>query len=177
MAENPAEEPMKKIKKKRTYRMRKATDRSDITELMLEHHKPLKRLIKVMKNSELGMAKLKTAFLTFAPLLEGHAKPEELSLYRYMEREDSEIRQSGFEGQAEHEIADRLVQQIEKISDEDEWKAQVKVLAEIVEHHIEEEEEEMIPILVKELELKERVKIGEQYLEHRNHYFLESEAA
>lgn len=167
----------KKKKTAKTAKVRKVADRNDITELMIEHHKPLKKLIKVMKKSESGMAKLKDAFQSFAPLLEGHAKPEERALYGFMERDSSDLRVEGFEGHTEHHIADELVHQIKNTRDEDEWKARVKVLAELVEHHIEEEEEEMIPDLRKELELETRIEIGEEYMRLRERFALETEAA
>ncbi len=168
---------MKQIKTKRKSKTRKTTNPSDITVLMLEHHKPLKQLIKLMKNSELGISKLRAAFASFVPLLSEHATPEEIALYTYMEKEDSEMRKSGFEGHAEHEIADQLVYHIESITDAADWKAQVKVLAEIVEHHIKEEENEMIPELIRKLDQDERVKIGEEYLQQRKQYFLEMKIA
>ena len=42
--------------------LRKATDRRDITELMLRDHKPLKRLIRIMKDPENEMSELRKAF-------------------------------------------------------------------------------------------------------------------
>lgn len=48
----------------------------------------------------------------------------------------------GIEGDTEHHLADMLVEQLKTETDEDTFVAKVKVLAEMVEHHIEEEEEE-----------------------------------
>lgn len=157
--------------------LRKASDEKDITELMLRDHKPLKRLIKIMKNPENRIEELRSAFDEFAPLLEAHAKPEQESLYTYMEEdEEGTIRVQGFEGHAEHSIADQLAQQIKILTDEDEWKAQVKVIAELVEHHLEEEEEDMIPDLRKDFSLEERVEIGENYIQRRGAFGVDEEA-
>lgn len=168
--------PMKHTQQKR--QMKKATDQDDITELMFRDHKPLKRLIKIMKNVDTDFYELKSAFREFAPLLEAHAFPEQESLYTQMiDGNEKEIRIEGFEGKIEHALADQLATQILDISDEDEWKAQVKILAELVEHHIEEEEEEMIPSIRKEMDLEQRIQIGEDYLRRRSKYHVESEAA
>ena len=50
-------------------------------QLILEDHKPLKQLIKIMKNSDKSLAEREAAFLKFAPLLNIHAKSEEEVLY------------------------------------------------------------------------------------------------
>ncbi|MGK4455687.1 hypothetical protein, partial [Klebsiella pneumoniae] len=71
---------------------------------------------------------------------------------------------------------DELAKKIKSLGDEDEWKAHVKVLAELVEHHIEEEEEEQIPDLRKDFELDERVKIGLEYLRLRSAFGIEEAA-
>lgn len=141
---------------------------NDIIKLCLEDHKPLKRLIKVMK----GDGELDTkrrAFEEFAPTLLAHAKPEEQSLYEFL-KGGEELRMEGFEGDVEHALADQLVEQIKLTDDEDLWEARVKVLAELVEHHIEEEEEEMFPDVRKETEAEERMELGDRYLQYRAKY-------
>jgi hypothetical protein len=170
--------PARAAKPRKKRAVRKVADERDITELMLRDHKVLKRLIRVMKNPDREPAELRRAFEAFAPALDAHAKPEQESLYaRLKQREQGdELRPEGFEGQTEHEVADLLVNEIKGTEDEDEWKARVKVLAELVEHHLEEEEEEMIPDLRKELELEERVDIGDEYLRLREQFAV-SEAA
>jgi hypothetical protein len=175
---NPKSKALKRAKSSVSKLLGKKTHQNDITELMLRDHKPLKELIKTMKDSEAELAEVQNSFDEFAPLLEAHAKPEEQSLYVHLKQdEEHEIRQEGFEGQTEHAIADGLVMQIKSTNDEDHWRAQVKVLAELVEHHIEEEEDEMIPDIRKELGLDKRIEIGQRYLELREEYDVEKKAA
>ncbi len=169
--------PMKMKSAKRQV-IRKATDQHDITELMFRDHKALKKLIKTMKSEDADLSEIRDAFEQFAPLLEAHAKPEEQSLYTEMKGDDDEdLRPAGFEGETEHSIADQLTQQVKATTDEDEFCARVKVLAELVEHHIEEEEKEMIPDIRKKIDLEMRVRIGQEYLRLRSEYGLEAEAA
>lgn len=141
----------------------KSLSQTDIVNLILEDHKPLKQLIKVMKDTDKDLEVRADAFAEFAPLLISHAKPEEQVLYTFM-KSDEELREEGFEGDVEHQLADQMVEEIMRTEDQDLWSARVKVLAELVEHHIEEEEEELLPDFKKNSEVKERSKMGEMFL-------------
>ncbi|MES3037354.1 MAG: hemerythrin domain-containing protein [Bdellovibrionota bacterium] len=136
---------------------------NDIIELILQDHKPLKQMIKILKDSEIEFEEKQPVFEQFVPTLLNHAKPEEESLYVNMKK-NQELRAEGLEGVTEHQLADLLVDQISRTNDEDEWQAKVKVLAELVEHHIKEEEEEMLPDFRKETSVEERSEIGLLYL-------------
>lgn len=146
--------------------MKAKKSKTDIVEIILQDHKPLKRLIKVLK-SEKEIGEKRKAFEEFAPLLVAHAKPEEQTLYVHMKHEE-ELRPDAFEGDTEHALADQLIEEVKQAADEDVWEAKAKVLAELVEHHIEEEEEEMFPEVRKTIDLAEREKIGEEYLRLRD---------
>lgn len=159
--QSKSRKPARPAKKKAR---RHVSNPQDITQLMLRDHKPLKKLIKSMKKGDAPMRSIQAAFEEFSALLEAHAKPEEKSLYVDMEKKDKgDLRTEGMEGDTEHHIADRLVQEIRATNDQDLYRARVKVLAELVEHHIKEEEEDMIPDIRKEFELAERVRIGQHY--------------
>ncbi len=137
----------------------------DIVKLILEDHKPLKEWIEVLKDKDATFSKKRPAFEKFAPALLAHAKSEQNSLYVAL-KEDKELRTEGLEGDTEHAIAEQLIAEIDDLDgDKDLWMAKVKVLAEVVEHHIEEEEDEMLKEVKKELSMEERQEIGMQYQE------------
>lgn len=70
------------------------------------------------------------------------------------------------EGDVEHGLANQLIiDEIKITENKNLWSARVKVLAEMVEHHIEEEEEEMFPDVRKNSELEERAKLGTLYMQ------------
>ena len=105
---------------------------------------------------------MRRLFREFAPLLLAHAKAEEKSLYPVLKNQD-ELRE-GFESQVEHELAAYMIKRSERGGTADIVNADIKVLAELVEHHIEEEEGEILPHFKKEIEMEDRVNLGQKYL-------------
>jgi hemerythrin superfamily protein len=135
---------------------------TDIVELILVDHKPLKDLIKILKKPDGDAVERFDAFETFAPLLLAHAEPEEMSLYEFMKK-DKQMLVDALEGDTEHALASQLIDEIHATADKDLWSAKVKVLAEMVEHHIREEEGSMLPDFRKVTTLEERIVLGDEY--------------
>jgi hypothetical protein len=140
-------------------------NKDDILEMILEDHRALKKLIKVMKDTDAEESERRSAFEEFAPLLVTHAKPEEQTWYTYMKENHEDLRTEAFEGDVEHGLADQMLEEIKRTKDQDQWSARVKVLAELVEHHIEEEEDELIPDFREQSVLEERIALGEAFME------------
>lgn len=136
--------------------------KTDIIQLILQDHRPLKKLIKILKDSKKDLSERKAAFEEFAPALLAHAKSEEAVLYVAMKKEE-DLREGGFEGDVEHGLADQMIDEVRAASDDDLWSARAKVLAELVEHHIEEEEEELLPDFKKHSKADERAAMGSKY--------------
>ncbi len=144
---------------------KKESDTGDITTLILRDHKPIKELIQILKNPEGTLSKKQPAYAEFEILLTSHAKAEEESLYIYLKEVD-ELRTEGLEGDTEHEIAEQLMSEInDSVDDNDMWMAKVKVLAEIVDHHVKEEEKEVLKEVRKEFDSDQRKEIGELYID------------
>jgi len=141
---------------------KKAAKGRDIIDLILDDHKPLKKLIKILK-SDKSLAERRKAFSEFAPLLVRHAKPEEEVLYVEIKKDDK-LRTEGFEGDVEHGLAEQMLDEANVTTDKDLWSARVKVLAELVEHHIQEEEGDLLPDYKKRSEKEDRIALGEQFL-------------
>lgn len=150
-------------------RQKKMRQETDIVSLILEDHKALKKLIKVMKDSDRSQDERFAAFQEFMPALIAHAKPEEQTLYTVM-KQDDELREDAFEGDVEHILADQLVEEIQRTEDADLRSAQIKVLAELVEHHIEEEEEDLLPEFKKASDEEIRSKMGNEFLQLKIRY-------
>ena len=148
----------------------KKASAADIIEIILKDHKPLKKLIKVLKSEKAEKAEKETAFKEFAPLLLWHAEPEEQVLYVHMKDDSEDLRVEGYEGDTEHALASQMIDEVKASVNDDQWMARVKVLAELVEHHIEEEEEDMFPDIRKAFDLEARVQMGSDYLQLREEF-------
>ena len=75
-----------------------------------------------------------------------HTTVEEEIFYPWVRGLSAEIADLVDEGMEEHHVAKILLEEIVGLTPgADEWVAKVKVLIENVEHHIEEEEKEMLP--------------------------------
>jgi hemerythrin-like domain-containing protein len=101
-------------------------------------------------------------------MLTVHAQIEEEILYPAAKEtlEDEEELELVSEADVEHQTAKDLIAKIEAMTSEDEhFKATVKVLGEYIKHHVKEEENELFPALKQtELDLKE---IGSQLAERK----------
>jgi hemerythrin-like domain-containing protein len=78
--------------------------------------------------------------------LQTHMAAEEKAFYRAVQDRTEEIGVDVAEGYEEHHVAKTLIDEIETLKPmSDSWVAKVTVLIESVEHHIDEEEEELFP--------------------------------
>ena len=152
----------KETSQKSKREFRSESSEGDVIDLILEDHKPLKELIVVLKDSKALLAKKKLAYEKFASLLATHAEAEEESLYAYMKKL-KDFRIDEFEGETEHALAKSLMGEIAELKFGDEWEAKVKVLAEMVEHHVAEEENALFKKLEEEVSDDELESVGQEY--------------
>ncbi len=89
------------------------------------------------------MAELAQKILTE---LEVHTTIEEEIFYPAIKDAGEDLKDIVDEGVEEHHVADTLMSEVKTLTPEDDaWVAKIKVLIESVEHHAEEEEQEMFP--------------------------------
>ncbi len=95
-----------------------------------------------------------------------HARGEEKTLYALLLKQDSEKAQElSNEAYEEHLAVDKLMKELEEgDASEDRWEGKFAVLKENLEHHIEEEEEEIFPLAKKLFSSEEAVEINTHYL-------------
>ena len=140
-----------------------------VTDAILRDHDALKGLMKVLKDEDESVAKKKTAFKLFRALLLSHSSVEEKVLYSISEHKKDTKRKTD-EGFVEHDVAKTLLLKIKNPGRGpalDHWVAQVQVLSELVEHHLEEEERELIPKIRRELTAKQQTQGAAKFLQLR----------
>jgi hemerythrin superfamily protein len=93
--------------------------------------------------------------------LEVHTKIEEEIFYPAISELNDEIHELVTEGAEEHHVVDTLMAEAKALDPSNEaWAAKIKVLIENVEHHAEEEEEEMFPKVRKAMDTDARTDVG-----------------
>lgn len=117
-----------------------------ILETLKQDHDRFKAIIKQILDTK-TQARRVALFKEFKLELVAHSKAEEKVLYKRMLKSD-EGKDMALEGTVEHEIADRVVEDLARSRNKttDEWSARCGVLKELLEHHIDEEENEAFPI-------------------------------
>lgn len=118
----------------------------DILSLIKSHHEILKESLLALKQENLPIEEKREELFIFLETLKMHAKSEQETLYACIE-EVEPLRILALEAREEHEIADRLATEIEAMDYTENWSpdiaAKARVLAELVEHHLIEEEDEI----------------------------------
>ena len=124
------------------------TQATNAAEMLRKDHLKVKALFR--EYEELGdrahKSKQRLAEQIFAEL-EIHTRLEEEVFYpAAREADEEELGEVVAEGFEEHHVADVLIAEIRALQPDDErFDAKMKVLSENIEHHIEEEETEMLP--------------------------------
>ena len=115
----------------------------DAFSLLKEDHRKVEELFQQLESAT-GKAK-KGVFEQIKMELELHTHIEEKIFYPALEkpRQTHELTLEAYE---EHDVVKKLLKELSRSkSPDEEWEAQAKVLQENVEHHVEEEENELFP--------------------------------
>lgn len=144
----------------------------DVIDLILIDHRFIKEAVETLssekadKNIKLAMAK---DFLEAVAL---HSVAEKNIVYDRLES-DEEFHFNILEAQVEHGIVDEKVKLLKpKVTHsktlKDELEAELKVLAELVKHHIKEEESELLPKMREQIDDETLKMMGEAFMKARN---------
>jgi hemerythrin-like domain-containing protein len=137
-------------------------------------HRELKAQIGAILEAE-GNKERAPRFKQFRALLTAHSRAEERVLYRRLEKSE-EGKDEALEGTVEHEVADRLVEDLSKSRnlESDKWTARCTVLKELVEHHIDEEEDGMFKTARKQFDQKTLDKMSEEFKREKPKFTVET---
>ncbi|MGB3225215.1 MAG: hemerythrin domain-containing protein [Desulforhopalus sp.] len=116
-------------------------------------HDEVKDLLKKLTESSDGAVKTREKlFLKLKQEIVPHLKAEEAVFYPAL-MDNKEGRKHSLEAIEEHGLTEMVLNQIESLPVDDEvWSAKLKVLKDLVEHHIEEEEDEIFEIAEEEID-------------------------
>lgn len=130
----------------------------DALKLLKEDHDTAKSMFKQLEKAE--GAKAAKLFGALKDALSLHEDLEETYFYPELKKE-AKTEDLVLEGYQEHHVMDLLLQEISGLQPSDEtWAPKVKVLQENTEHHIEEEEGELFPKVLKVWDAARREQVG-----------------
>jgi hemerythrin-like domain-containing protein len=139
-----------------------ANDQADAVELLKSQHRDVEKLFKEIENAEEPEDK-EALFEDLADKLAIHAKIEEQLFYPAVQEKKTE--DMVLEAFVEHTSIKRLLADLlEADASEPTFDAQIKVLKEQVEHHVEEEEKELFPAAKKVLGKEELSAIAQEMM-------------
>lgn len=118
----------------------------DVVSALKQDHDGLRQYLSTLKDSKKPMAERRKAYAQFVPLLKSHSTAEENAVYKKaFTVANEDLKSEIAEGFVEHEVCNDIIRRMEDTSDELSWSAHANVLAEIVKHHLDEEEKELFP--------------------------------
>ena len=142
---------------------------TDAIVLLRDDHKQIKRLFREFEQA--GERATKTTGSIVAKIIEAltvHTYLENEVMYPEVRRLLPELEDDVLESYEEHHVADVLCVELSMLSpDHERFEAKTTVLIEIVEHHIEEEEQDWFPKVREGLGRKQLQRIGDQMFELR----------
>ena len=133
---------------------------SDVVELIEHDHREVEQLFAEFKQSrDAGVAR------QICDELEKHTRAEESAVYPVFEEELSDEADKVHEAEDEHKEARQLIERIRNTSDEAHVVELMKELERAIQHHVKEEESEMLPKARQELPADELSQLGERFEE------------
>ncbi|MBI3899442.1 MAG: hemerythrin domain-containing protein [Gammaproteobacteria bacterium] len=133
----------------------------DVFKLLKQDHKEVKGLFKKLQKTSAQKAREK-GLQQLALELTVHTAVEEEIFYPRL-REEKKLRGTVNESYEEHHVAKRLLEELVQTPIEDErWQAKLSVLKEMIEHHVQEEEDELFPKASRALGKEESKALGLQ---------------
>ncbi|MET8168060.1 hemerythrin domain-containing protein [Streptomyces sp. NPDC005329] len=142
------------------------SDTRDVVALILQDHRRMEDLFRLMRSVEADRA---AALQEFAQLLIAHALAEEAKVYpalkRFKKIEDEEVEH----GEEEHDEGNKALLELLEVDEvgSEEWDEKLEELVEAVAHHTDEEERTILNGARENVAMERREELGEAFLEER----------
>ena len=136
----------------------------DALDLLIADHNRVRGLFSRFQAADTsGAAEAQRLAVTIFDELTVHTRIEEDVFYPPVSDCNDEIHDLVAEGVEEHHVVEMLIEEAKGLEPSDDaWAAKVKVIIENVEHHAQEEEEELFPMVRKALDAAARLALGDQ---------------
>jgi hemerythrin superfamily protein len=138
---------------------------ADILETLQLEHDEVQELLEKLVKSQTGREQ-KALVNKIKAALVPHTKAEEKIVYdRVLAMKDTAAKIDGNEGYVEHGLAGETLKKLDKLSaNTPAFKASAKVLKELVDHHVQEEERNIWPRVKDNFSLQERAELNREFL-------------
>jgi hypothetical protein len=139
----------------------------NIFDLLKQDHEKVRYLFDRLEKSRKETANLEKLFAELEEELQVHMDGEERFFYSTLEQHE-EARSKVLEGYEEHMVAKTMLGTFKSLAVDDErWPAKLKVLHEMIEHHLKEEETEVFKVARKVLERNQTLEMAVQFMRHK----------
>lgn len=137
-----------------------------IIKLLIADHKLIRKLMKRVKSKKANPPEKVLAFKELVKVAKSHVKAEEKN-FLFLIKDNSKFEDNVSEGYEEHRVHENILSSINKLKDKDRKIEQMKIFCEILEHHLDEEEDELFPKFKKYASLSTHKKMGHKFLNTR----------
>ncbi|MFF9091005.1 hemerythrin domain-containing protein [Streptomyces sp. NPDC014991] len=138
----------------------------DVVELILQDHRRMEDLFRLMRSIEADRA---AALEEFADLLIAHALAEEAKVYPALKRYKNIDNEEVEHGEHEHDEGNEALLALLEVEEvgSDEWDSKLEELVEAVTHHADEEERTILNGARESVAMERREELGAAFLEER----------
>lgn len=134
----------------------------EIVKLLLADHKLLRSLMKEIKSQGAKPKQVKKSYKQLLAAVKSHVKAEEKTFLDLIKHHPNFI-DHALESREEHRVHEYIFAGIKKVKDPERKGEQMKIFCEILEHHLDEEEEDLFPLFKKTFATSTSKKAAVQY--------------
>ena len=137
---------------------------SDVVDLIEHDHREVEQMFAAFKSSP-----TKAKAVEICDELDRHTRAEDVAVYPVFEEELSDAKDKVHEAEDEHKQARQLIGRIRNTSDGSHLGELMAELEQAIQHHVREEETNMLPKARHELPADELGELGEKFEEAKEH--------
>lgn len=152
-------------------KLEKVSDQKEISphgivKLLLADHKLLRDLMKKIKSQKASRKEIKKSYKELKAQVESHVTAEEKTFLDLIKDHPS-FKDHALESREEHRVHEYVFAGIKKVKDSERQAEQMKIYCEMLEHHLDEEEEDLFPLFKKTFATSTSKKAAVHYSEVR----------